>query len=364
MVISTLTQQYQADLATGLIQPDPIQAAAVEQLQRVSDALVKNRRIRALQRHFPFGKTTKGLYLWGSVGIGKTYLMDIFYRSLPFEKKRRQHFHGFMKEVHEALKDFQGRKNPLKAIAKSIAKDISVLCFDEFFVSDIGDAMLLGGLLESFFASGVTLVTTSNCAPNRLYPNGLQRQLFLPAIQLLQNHCTVFEMASTQDYRLRPLEEEGLYFYPLNASTEEKLMRLFRRLALHEATAGENIIIEGRTIQTKHKGTQVVWFDFDVICNIPRSQMDYLAIAQLFSTVIISGVPQIGNKNVNAITYFIYLVDIFYDYGVQLILSAAVPMADLYPSGEKQFEFQRTRSRLIEMQSLYYLKDRVRAGES
>ncbi|MHA7841248.1 MAG: cell division protein ZapE [Gammaproteobacteria bacterium] len=359
MLINTVTQLYQADLAAGIIFPDPVQAIAVQHLQQVSTALVKKnkKKLGAIRHWCPFGKkkSVKGLYLWGTVGIGKTYLMDIFYRSLPFEKKRRQHFHGFMKEVHVALKQLQGHKNPLKLIAKDIAKNIHVLCFDEFFVSDIGDAMLLAGLLEALLQWGVTLVATSNCAPDRLYHNGLQRSLFLPAIQLLKNHCTIFEMVSTQDYRLRQLEEEGVYFYPLNEQSEEKIAKIFAMLAEEGVCEGGEIIVEGRSIKTQRKATNVIWFDFENICNIPRSQIDYLAIAQLFSTVIISNVPQISKNHTNAITYFIYLVDIFYDHRVNLIVSAEVPITDLYPEGEKAFEFQRTQSRLIEMQSCYYL---------
>ena len=332
----------------------------MEHLQQVSDALVKkNKSVSQFLRQFiPFHKIKpiKGLYLSGKVGIGKTYLMDIFYGSLPFKKKRRQHFHGFMREVHLALKGLQGHKNPLIWIAKDIAKETHVLCFDEFFVSDIGDAMLLGGLLDALFKLDVTLVATSNCKPEALYPNGLQRQRFLPAIELLKNYCNVFEMGSKQDYRLRHLEQKGVYFYPLNPSAEKKLTALFEALAPGRVWEGEDIVIEGRPIKTKRKAMNVVWFDFDNICNIPRSPMDYIEIAQGFSTVIISGVPQIHGTDRNTITYFIYLVDIFYDHHVNLILSAEVPIDNIYPAGEKYFEFQRTQSRLIEMQSLHYLQ--------
>lgn len=295
----------------------------------------------------------KGLYLWGSVGIGKTYLMNIFYHSLPFPQKKRQHFHEFMQAIHYKLKQLQGHKNPLSLIAERMQGQ--VLCFDEFFVTDIGDAMLLRGLLDHLFKQGVTLIATSNCHPDVLYANGLQRQLFLPAIQLLKEHCQVIEMVSQQDYRLRVLPQGSVYFYPLTLANEQRLAMLFSQVAPGVECQASELFIEGRMIKTKAQGANVVWFDFAVLCSIPRSQLDYLAIAQAFTTVIISGVPQISPRDINTITYFIYLVDIFYENHINLILSAATPLTGIYPEGAKFFEFQRTQSRLIEMQSADYL---------
>lgn len=299
----------------------------------------------------------KGLYFWGGVGRGKTYLMDNFFESLPFEEKMRAHFHRFMRRVHRELRLLDGVKNPLETVADNIAAEARVICFDEFFVADIADAMLLGGLLELLFARGVTLVATSNIAPDRLYENGLQRQRFLPAIALLNEHTRVIHVDGGVDYRLRTLEQAQLYHTPLDSSAEQAIEEAFNSLvpASGEVRVSVDISIEGRKIPCRSVAEDVVWFDFDVICNIPRSQNDYIELAREFHAVLVANVCQMGRNNEDQARRFINLVDEFYDRNVKLVLSAEVPLPSLYSEGRLGFEFQRTRSRLLEMQSHEYL---------
>ncbi len=299
----------------------------------------------------------KGLYFWGGVGRGKTYLMDNFYESLPFEQKMRVHFHRFMRRVHGELRLLKGEKNPLEKVADRLASEARVICFDEFFVSDITDAMLLGALLEYLFDRRVTLVATSNIMPNNLYENGLQRRRFLPTIALLNEHTDVINVDGGVDYRLRALERAELYHQPLGTIAEAALMSAFNSLApaLGEVREGVNIEAEGRKIHCRYVAEDVVWFDFNVICNIPRSQYDYIELAREFHAVLVGGVRQMGQKNDDIARRFINMVDEFYDRNVKLVLSAEVNLGSLYSGGRLNFEFQRTQSRLLEMQSHEYL---------
>ncbi len=299
----------------------------------------------------------KGLYFWGGVGRGKTYLMDNFYESLPFREKMRAHFHRFMRRVHRELKQLAGEKNPLERVADNIAEEARVICFDEFFVSDITDAMLLGTLLEHLFARGVTLVATSNIVPDRLYENGLQRQRFLPAIALLNRHTSVVNVDGGVDYRLRALEQAELYHAPLGPDAERAMLDAFNRLApaTEEVKEAVEIEVEGRRIPCRFIAEDVIWFDFEVICNIPRSQNDYIELAKEFHAVLVGNVHQMGRKNDDHARRFVNMVDEFYDRNVKLVLSAEVDMVSLYTEGKLSFEFERTRSRLLEMQSHDYL---------
>ena len=309
--------------------------------------------LRRLRRERP--QPERGLYMWGGVGRGKTYLMDTFFDCLPAEGKLRVHFHRFMQRVHAELKQLAGEKNPLQRVADRLAAEAKVVCFDEFFVTDIADAMILGGLMEALFARGVTLVATSNIEPARLYENGLQRQRFLPAIALIEQHTLVLNVDAGVDYRLRTLEKAELYHYPLDAEADVSLRESFERLAPHAATEGESLQINGRAIRTRCLADDVVWFDFAELCGGPRSQNDYIELAREFHAVVLSGVPALGAGNDDAARRFINLVDEFYDRNVKLVMAADRQLMDLYDGHRLRFEFQRTVSRLQEMQSHDYL---------
>lgn len=296
-----------------------------------------------------------GLYLWGGVGRGKTWLMDLFFESLPFDDKLRMHFHRFMRRVHGDLRALSGQANPLLGVADRFARDARVLCFDEFFVSDITDAMILGELLDALFARGVTLVATSNIPPSGLYRDGLQRRRFLPAIALLEQHTRVLNVDGGVDYRLRSLKRAEIYHAPLDAEAELSLAASFASLAPVTPVPCEVLEIEGRRIPTRSRADDVVWFDFAALCAGPRSQNDYIELAREFHAVLVSGVPRFTPQIEDQARRFISLVDEFYDRGVKLIVSAEVPLEALYGGERLAFEFERTRSRLLEMQSEEYL---------
>jgi len=297
----------------------------------------------------------RGLYIWGGVGRGKTFLMDLFFEYLPIEQKRRIHFHRMMHDVHERMKTLSFVEDPLDKVAASIAQDTRVLCFDEFFVSDIGDAMILGRLLEGLFSRGVTLVTTSNVRPDDLYKEGLQRQRFLPAIELLNRHTNVINMDGGTDYRLRILQKAGTYLTPDDEKAAEKLNYFFDETASTQVATDIDLDINGRDIRARRCAKGVAWFRFTDICDGPRSQADYIEIARWYPSVIISGVPQFDALRDDQARRFVSLVDEFYDRRVKLILSADVDVPDLYTGSRLSFEFGRTLSRLIEMQSMEYL---------
>jgi cell division protein ZapE len=298
-----------------------------------------------------------GLYLWGGVGRGKTYLMDSFFETLPIEAKIRVHFHRFMRRVHSDLVLFKGFANPLEKVAEKIASEAVVICFDEFFVSDITDAMILGALFEALFERGVCLVATSNVEPDQLYKNGLQRQRFLPAIALLKKHCQVVNVDGGTDYRLRALEKSKLYHWPLDRQADKAIAEIFERLMTTDESISQNVDLEigGRLIAAKRLTTDSLWFEFSAICEGARSQNDYIDIACEFHAVIISNIPELNESNNDAVRRFINLVDEFYDRNVKLAISAAQPLESLYQGDSLAFEFERTRSRLLEMQSYEYL---------
>ncbi len=359
----TPLERYQADLKRPDFFHDPAQENAVRHLQRLYDDLVAAEhqiklaglfgRLLGKKRQGPI----KGLYFWGGVGRGKTYLVDTFYDALPFKEKMRTHFHRFMKRVHEELQTLEGEKNPLTIIAKRFAKEARVICFDEFFVSDITDAMILATLLEELFKNGVTLVATSNIVPDGLYKDGLQRARFLPAIKLLKENTEIVNVDSGIDYRLRALEQAELYHCPLSAEAERSMEESFRSLLTENCVVKENevLMIENREIRARKVANDVAWFEFRELCDGPRSQNDYIDLAKIFDAVLISGVEQMNVSTDDIARRFINLVDEFYDRNVKLILSAEVELKDLYAGGRLEFEFQRTLSRLLEMQSHEYL---------
>ena len=357
----TPKQRYKNDLLRQGFVADQAQADAVEQLDDLFHRLVKRSRRKrgGILAWFsqPSTRLEKGLYFWGGVGRGKTFLMDSFYESLPFERKLRIHFHRFMRRVHQDLERLKGKANPLDLVAESLAAETQVICFDEFFVSDITDAMILARLLEGLFERGVTLVATSNIIPDLLYRDGLQRQRFLPAIALLNKHCKVVNVDSGNDYRLRALEGAELYHAPLGEQAELAIHATFDSLLAFdsEIKLNLNLDIEGRKIPALKVAEDVVWFDFAAICEGPRSQNDYIEVAREFHSVLISNVPLFTPANNDAARRFINLVDEFYDRSVKLALTAAAPLHELYTGGRLGFEFQRTKSRLLEMQSREYL---------
>ena len=297
----------------------------------------------------------RGLYLWGGVGRGKTWLMDLFFETLPFAQARRLHFHRFMHEVHAQLAQIRQQRSPLEHIAQALAREMRVLCFDELYVSDIADAMILGGLFDGLFRRGVTLVATSNVPPGELYRDGLQRQRFLPAIRLLERHLDVAHIAGATDYRLRQLTQAGIYLAADAPDTGARLAALFAALADHHTQAGGVIEIEGRPIAVIRAGAGAVWFDFKALCAGWRSQNDYIEIAREYQSVIVSDVPALDAARDDEARRFIALIDELYDRNVNLIVSAAAPAGELYRGERLRALFARTASRLIEMQSEEYL---------
>lgn len=297
----------------------------------------------------------RGLYLWGGVGRGKTFLMDLFFSSLPFGERRRQHFHHFMHDVHAQLTDLKNERDPLELLAARLAQDIRVLCFDELQVTDIADAMILGGLFKGLIERGVTLVATSNSPPQELYKDGLQRARFLPAIELLERRLEVLRVGGTTDYRLRELTGAGVYLPAGSPDTPARLEQLFGRIGGHATRVGGNVVIEGRPISVVREGPGVVWFEFAALCGGPRSTDDYIEIAREYGSVIVSDVPVLEAFDDDAARRFIELIDELYDRNVNLIVSAAAPPAGLYRGERLKAPFERTVSRLTEMQSSEYL---------
>jgi cell division protein ZapE len=359
----SLRDLYSRHLTECGFRSDPAQQAAVEKLDDLRERLIAVRPngTSALRRWFGSlvgngsRRPVRGLYLWGGVGRGKTWLMDMFFESLPFPEARRRHFHRFMHDVHTELKTLQSRESPLELVSERIAHDTRVLCFDELFVTDIADAMILGGLFEGLFRRGVTLVATSNIPPRDLYKDGLQRQRFLPAIDLIERHVDVVNVDGTTDYRLRQLKQAGTYLLSTAPDTPQRLEALFNELAHHGASSGGTLEIEGRPISVVRESSSAVWFDFAAICGGPRSQDDYIEIAREYQSVIVAGVPVLDPLRDNEARRFIALVDEFYDRNVNLIISAAALPPDLYRGERLTFPFERTVSRLIEMQSEDYL---------
>ncbi len=356
----TPEQRYRRDLAARDVVPDAAQAQAVRHTQRIYEELSGDNHgseslLRELWGRFGSRRAPRGLYLWGGVGRGKTYLMDTLYECLPFEDKRRTHFHSFMQAMHRDLKGLRELQRPLEVVAGRMAQDARVLCLDEFHVGDIADAMLLGNLLKALFARGVTLVATSNEAPERLYWNGLQRQRFLPAIDLILRHTEVVELGGGVDHRLRVLERAEIYHCPLDGTADQALRSAFERLARGPGCAGTGLPIAGRAVPTVRQADGVVWFDFDGICAGPRSAADYLEIALCHHTVLVGNIPRLCERDDDRAKRLILLVDTLYDRRVNLVVSADAPPAALYTGQSLAAQFARTASRLEEMQSHAYL---------
>ena len=353
--MSDVVALYQESLARRGFVSDPSQRRAVERLQRAFEewTAYKARRRTALRRMLVKPPLPKGVYLWGSVGRGKSFLMDAFYLCVPLVRKRRVHFHHFMREVHRELAELQNIPDPLAEVAARTARRYRLICFDEFHVSDIADAMILGRFLEKVMDLGVEFVMTSNYRPDRLYPNGLQRERFLHAIDLLQRRLDVVEVDGGVDYRR--LKMERLRVYHTGPGAEGELARIFQKLKDVEEER-QPLDVEGREIPYRKRAGGLVWFDFAVLCGGPRSYADYVDLAQRFHSVLLTGVPRMSPRNADAARRFTWLVDVFYDDGVKLFVGAEAPPDELFTEGEQSAEFARTASRLTEMQSAAYLQ--------
>ena len=337
-------------------EPDGAQLNALQSFQRLyEDAAGLERLEASLIRLLARRRTVPGIYLWGGVGRGKSFLMDSFFNCAPVARKRRIHFHRFMQEIHRALNRHQGEEDPLRIIARETARDTRLLCLDEFHVTDITDAMLMRRLLEGLFENGLVLVTTSNQHPDELYPHGLQRSQFLPAIELLKRNLEVINVDQGIDYRLRELERAGVYH--VGDGADARLDSAFGRIARHESAEDTALEIEGRIINARRLGRGVAWFDFAELCDGPRGKADYIELSRRYHTIVISGIPRFGRNNADVVRRFTWLVDEFYDRRVKLIMSAADQPEALYPMAEGGDQFIRTVSRLTEMQTHQYLSE-------
>ena len=354
----SLTARYQHELQHGGATADPAQQVVVEELERLLGELppdqpksLLGRLFRRRPQHIP-----KGVYLWGGVGRGKTWLMDMFFDAIPGTAKERLHFHRFMRTVHNELKRFEGQPNPLQLVVRDLARRIRILCLDEFDVVDIGDAMILAGLLRALFDEGIVLVTTSNQPPDNLYKGGIQRDSFLPAIEVLKRTTEVIELGGERDYRLQLFEASAVYHTPLGDEATVNMSREFDRLAGEGVEELGRFPVPGRPVRFFKRGGGVIWCDFNALCGPPRWQNDYLELARSHHTVFISDIPHLDGTWDDRTRRFINLIDVFYDRKVKVVISAENPPDAIYSGSRLAFEFRRTASRLKEMQSESYLE--------
>jgi cell division protein ZapE len=366
MVLSSVAASLERDIAAQRIAADAAQMAAAAHLDKLSGSLRKAPLAQRLLRSLgflwlPAKSAPRGIYLCGGVGRGKTYLMDLFYATLDFPQRERTHFYRFMRDIHAGLRMVKSRTDPLDIIARRIASRTRVLCLDEFFVTDIADAMILAGLLDGLFRRGVTLVTTSNQPPAGLYPDGLQRPRFLPAINMLERQLDVIRVDGLIDYRLRHLESANIYLDAALPDTETRLKQLFATLSQGTESGPVQLMIAGRKIDAKDTGAGAAWFEFSALCATPRSADDYIELAHLYPTIFLAHVPRLSEQNDDAARRFLTLIDECYDRGVKLVISASAAPGELYRGLRLEFDFRRAASRLVEMQSQQYLGREHRA---
>ena len=350
-------ERYTQALASGQFLPDQEQAQAVHELDRVWQELIQ--RFKASKKAFRrFRRQTapKGVYMWGGVGRGKTWLMDQFYESVPFRRKTRMHFHHFMQYVHRELNKLSGQRNPLELVADQIYKEAVVICFDEFFVSNVTDAMILSDLFQKLFTRGITLVATSNIAPDGLYKNGIHRARFIPTIEMVKKNCVILNVDAGVDYRLRVLKQAQLFKSPLTHEHKLWMAQRFTALTQTQVQSQEAILINNRIVETIGHTEDVLWREYSELCLKPRSPADFIEIANIYNTVLVSNVPHLTDYLSEGTRRFIYLVDEFYDRGVKLLLTSEDSIIDIYQGEKLAFEIERTRSRLLEMQSDDYLQ--------
>jgi len=339
---------YQQQVQENKILADDRQRQVMQALQIVFDDLIHEQRKRSSFYFWRKPKAVKGLYMWGGVGIGKTWMMDCFYQCLPLKNKIRMHFHAFMQFVHAELKRYQGKKNPLHLLATQLAKNTILFCFDELVVTDITDAMLLTGLLPLLHAKGVCIIATSNTTPNDLYKNGLQRELFLPVIELLERSMQVISINTIRDYRLLDKTKNH------STASELKLKDMFEKWSVAPITHHQPIVLHHRLVHTVMHSENSIWFEFKDICSPPRSTADYISLVSQYDTIMVSNIPRISSEQNNTITLFIKMIDVFYDARIRFIFSSDVPIENIYLEGRMKFQFARTQSRLHEMQSSQY----------
>ena len=351
-----VTWYAQAKQSPGFIS-DPAQEMAIGYLDRLWGELMafKQKRNRFLGRSIRSPQSPKGLYLWGGVGRGKSFLMDAFYGCLPYRRKRRVHFHAFMAEIHQRLADLKSEENPVDVVAAELAREVRVLCFDEFHVSDIADAMILGRLLEGLFSRGVVMVATSNYEPKNLYFEGQNRSSFLPTIALIEDNLQVLNVDGGEDHRLRTLTQAPVFLVPNNAEHEKQLADLFEKMTSGQERLDTSITIWDRLLQAKAHTSRAIWFEFETLCFGPRSQADYLYLAQHYQMVFVSNMTQLSALQRNEARRLTWLIDVFYDYRVKMCATSAVEAAEIYVEGSFAEEFKRTVSRMVEMESTSYL---------
>ena len=349
-------ERYTQALESGQFMPDEAQAQAVQELDRVwKELLTRYKASKKVFRRFRRQTYPKGVYMWGGVGRGKTWLMDQFYDAVPFRRKTRMHFHHFMQHVHKELNKLSGQRNPLDAVADQIYKNAVVICFDEFFVSNVTDAMILSDLFQKLFERGITLIATSNIAPEGLYKNGIHRDRFMPTITLVQKNCVVLNVDAGIDYRLRVLKQAQLFKYPLSSDAQSWMLERFQSLTHTQTLSNTPIMINNRVVETLGHTEDVLWCEFSELCFKPRSPADFIEIANIYNTVLVSNIPHLTDFLSEGTRRFIYLVDEFYDRGVKLLLTSEDSIIELYEGQKLAFEIERTRSRLLEMQSDEYL---------
>jgi cell division protein ZapE len=360
-----MIRAFNQALAERGIVADPAQLMAAMRLQQFYDELVafKAARRSRLRKLLVHPELPRGVWFWGGVGRGKSFLMDCFFAAVPYQRKRRVYFHTFMAEVHERLKRYRNEPDPLARVAAQVARETRLMCFDEFHIADIADAMILGRLMETLFDAGVIFCITSNYAPDGLYPNGLQRDRLLPTIALLNEKLDVIKIDAGIDYRLRALEQADIYHVPADAAADRLMMETFARVA---GGAGHDrpITVLGREMRVRHRAPGIAWFDFATLCGGPRSQNDYIDLAHRFHTLFLSAVPKMGPEQAAEARRFTWLVDVLYEHRVKLLLSADCVASALYTTGVHAEEFQRTASRLAEMRSREYLASSHRRFES
>lgn len=357
--MTTPLEIYQQHLDTQQIEPNPYQLQAIKRLTYIQQQLIKRYQVRSstagkIRRRIKPRPPIKGLYLWGSVGIGKTYVIDLFFETVPVPKLRL-HFHEFMQQIRQKLVEHEGEKNPLEKIAKEIADEYLVIFLDEFLVADITNAMVLARLLRSLFKYGACLITTSNTAPKNLYLHGIQREQFLPAITLLQTYTTVINQKNIKDYRKDHLTRSRAYFTPLGDDTNNIMQETFEVITSHQSASSDAITVLGRSIPIVQRMDEVIWFECDVICNAPRSQNDYIELCKQYEIFLVSNVRIMPPEAHHLIIPFIKFIDVLYDRRKRLIISAETSPALLYPDGRQKDNYQRTISRLVEMGSKKYL---------
>ena len=360
-----LYAHVEAELVRRRIHLDSAQLGALDRLQRLYEELVefRNARLSLLRRWFRPPVPPRGVYLWGGVGRGKSFLMDAFYSAVPLRRKTRVHFHAFMKGVHDELRTLTREEDPLATVAARIARRHRLICFDEFHVSDVADAMILGRLLTALFGHGTVFVMTSNYRPDDLYPNGLQRQKLLPTIDLLKQWMAVVEVDGDTDYRLRELEQAAAYYVAPRGAADARLAAMFERMR-PGPDEYPRLTVDSRVLKAKKRAGSLVWFDFATLCEGPRSQIDYLELARRFSVIVLSDLPRLSAEMSNAARRFSWLVDVLYDHRVKLLVSAEVAAADLYREGPNSHEFARTVSRLAEMRTRDYMALPHLAGDT